>query len=416
MHTRRLTPLLAAAILWGSAPHTTVAQDATVDREAKRQALLERARADRALSDASSEHLISIEFPGGTLREYVDAIKRAAAPEPVNIVVRDNGVEFSIDPVTLTQVSIESALAVIEHSGQTVVNGRYLHAGARLTKPSGGGQPVHVVYVQDLGAEESSPNRSPESRDFLVLQIKELTTALPGDPPESVVPAETVLTAIEAVLEIAGNADETKVKYHAPSGLVMIAGPVNSLRAAEQVLSQMSRDTSVRRSRARELQTSQGLTNPEMLESELADAQADLELAQVRMHVASERHQLAEQGLAKTHDLVEGGFVSEGDLEQRRVRMIESQAEIEECRIEMERQHQRVEQLRRSLDRARAISSGGGSASEIDALRTENTMLRDRLAVMEAQLAQLQGRLNSQPGVGRAGTGAGGGRSGGGGR
>lgn len=416
MYLRRLTLLLAAAILWGSPSHSAIAQETTPDREAKRQELLDRARADRAARATSPEHLISIEFLGGTLREYIDAIKQAAAPEPVNIVVRDNGVEFSIDPVTLTQVSVESALSIIEQGGQTVVNGRYLNAGARLTTPSGGGEPVHVVYVQDLGAEKGSQTRSPESRDFIVLQIKELTTALPGDPPESVVPAETVLTAIEAVLEIAGSADDTKVKYHAPSGLVMLSGPVNSLRAAEQVLSQMSRDTSVRRSRARELQTSQGLTNPELLESELADAQADLELAQVRMHVAAERYELAEQGLGKTRDLVEGGFVHEGELEERRFKLIESQSEIEECRIEMERQHQRVEQLRRSLDRARAISTGGGNADEIDAVRAENAMLRDRLAVMEAQLAQLQGRQNTQPGTGRAGSGAGGGRTGGGSR
>ena len=411
MNPLRTSAMVAAFCASAAIGPIAWAQDAleTDERAATTQFIKER--------PLHAEPIISIEFAGGTLQEYITAIKEAAQPHPLNIIVPDGGGAFPVGPMSLTDVSVASALSVISKGRESVLDGRRVKFGWDLARDPGEGRPVHTVHLFDVGpGVEAEAGSRQSSRDFLVLQIKELTTALPGDPPESVVPAETVLTAIEAVLEIAGNADETKVKYHAPSGLVMIAGPVNSLRAAEQVLSQMSRDTSVRRSRARELQTSQGLTNPEMLESELADAQADLELAQVRMHVASERHQLAEQGLAKTHDLVEGGFVSEGDLEQRRVRMIESQAEIEECRIEMERQHQRVEQLRRSLDRARAISSGGGSANEIDALRTENTMLRDRLAVMEAQLAQLQGRLNSQPGVGRAGTGAGGGRSGGGGR
>ena len=364
-----------------------------------------------------AEPTISIDFEGGTLQEYIEAIMEAAQPHPLNIIVPKGGGAFPVGPMSLTDVSVASALSVISKSGDAVLEGRRVKIGSGLERNPGEGRPVHIVQLFDVGPGDEAEDRSRQSpRDFIVLQIKELTTALPGDPPESVVPAETVLTAIEAVLEIAGSADDTKVKYHAPSGLVMLAGPINSLRAAEQVLSQMSMDTSIRRSRARELQSSQGLTNPEMLESELADAQADLELAQVRMHVAAERYELAEQGLGKTRDLVEGGFVHEGELEERRFKLIESQSEIEECRIEMERQHQRVEQLRRSLDRARAISTGGGNADEIDAVRAENAMLRDRLAVMEAQLAQLQGRLNTQPGTGRAGSGAGGGRTGGGSR
>ncbi|MFG0259405.1 MAG: hypothetical protein ACF8LK_03550 [Phycisphaerales bacterium JB041] len=430
MHRRPIALLLAAATVWSAVPSPAMAQEAETDRAARRDALLERTRAEQARESGSSTFdgrirreqpsavtrmpesttgsSISIVFSGGTLTDYVAALSRSSA-EPANVLLRGETDRVVIGPVTLEEVPLLSALEIV--AGEYVLDGRQYTVVTREFR-SAEGRPVHSVQVYgDTGPGRSSAAQETR-RDFLVLQIKEITTALPGDPPESVVPAETVLTAIEAVLEIAGDAEETQVKYHAPSGLVMLAGPVNSLRAAEQVLSQISRDTSTRRSRARELQTSQGLTNPEMLESELADAQADLELAEVRMHVAAERYELAEQGLAKTQDLVDGGFVHEGELEQRRFKLIESQSEIEECRIEMERQHQRVEQLRRSLERARAISAGGGNADETDALRAENAMLRDRLAVMEAQLRALQENLNTRNSAGRTNTG--GGRTGGG--
>lgn len=412
-HRPHLAILAAACLTSSLAPALSVAQSNVT--QGQPAGLGRQARA---------EVLVSVNFTGGTLADYADALTQAARPNPANIILRGNAEQVFIGPATLEKASISSALMAV--GGEYISgNERLLVTTQEFSSAQGyagpdtdRGQPVYSVQVLESSRRSTG---QPERREIIVLQIKELTTPLPGDPPESVVPAENVLTAIEAVLDISGNAEDTEIKYHAPSGLVMLAGPESALQSAQEVLHQLTRDVNNRRERARVLQDHQGLTNPEMLENDLADAQAKLEMAAVRMHVASERLELAERSTQEIQKQVEAGFASEGEMRNHNFQLIESQAEVEESRIEMQRQEQRVEQLHRALERSREITTGGNDSDQIVALREENTMLRDRLAMMEAQIAELRnardaasGRSN-QVGGGRAGESAGTSRRGGGG-
>ena len=392
MRLNRLAVLLAAASCSATIAPSAWAQDA------RRDELVHRVQSERLAAEQADQGkvLVSLDFPGGTLTEWVDALTQAAKPEPANIILRGDAERIPIGPTKLDNVPLSAAIDVVSGNYQ-IGDASYMVSNREYQEAAG--RSVFAVQVTNAGRRAPRNTQQPANRDIAVLQVKELTTALPGDPPEAVVPAETILTAIEAVLEVAGDDGKTDVKYHAPSGLVMLSGPVSSLRAAEEVLHELSQDVMLRRQRARQLQSDQGLDRPEQLESELAKAQAEMELAHVRMLEATNRHEVAAEQLEQAKALAEQGLASDNDVNGFKLRLIKSQAEIEEEHIRAKLEKQTVEQLRRSLDRARAIASGSGTTDGIHALRAENTMLRDRLAAMEAELVKLRKLFAAPPAI-----------------
>ena len=372
-------------------------------REELRAATLGRAAQDQDQS-AFFGPVVETQFTGGTLADYIEAVKRAAGDDAPTVMIRGDAGTIRVAPVDLRQIHMFAAIQLLDgnHMGvdsQTPYGVKSVNVGS----PSGG-RPAYLVTIEGYG--RSKPG-APE-REFMVLPIREITEALPGDPPEIVIPAETVLTAVETVIAIADpEGSATEIRFHPESGLLMLAGPSKALVAAQQVLVQIAQDVDQRRDRARELQRAQGLTNPDVLEQQLADARADAEMAMVRMGTAQQRSEAMAQRAEETRLLVEKGSRSEGELREARMELAESEAQVQEHRIMVERAMQRVQQFEKQLQRSKQIVSGGSSGAEGDAIRQENALLRERLAVLEAQIAKLNEELK-----GRAGPGGGTGRSG----
>lgn len=336
---------------------------------------------------------ISIDFPGGTLEQYVEALK-AAAPETVNIVIRGDASGFNVDPIQLRGVGLDASLRMLEGGYQSdpATNENVRLSIVSYPGDASGGEPIFVLVPQR--APWPPTGRASPQRDILVLSLKELTTSLPGDPPEVVVPAETVLTAVETALGVAGaNDSETKVKFHAESGLLILAGSPEVLGAANSVVNSIRDDIRERRDRARDIQKIQGLTNPDALESELADARAEAEMAMVQTETARAQAAELQQALEERKTLAGAGNASAGEVRDLQARLRDVQAAAHIQQIKADRAAQRTAQAEQALARARAIAGGGGPDSEAQALREENAMLRDRLAEMEAQLTRLQDQL-----------------------
>jgi cell division protein FtsB len=385
------------------------------DRESRRAALLERARGERAAWDAqrtqqdsslteaqrAARGLVSISFSGGPFSQFVDQLEMeleaTQAPFDLNVLMQGGSAEIPIGPFELDQVDVSTAIQL----------------ATRMTLP---GEPVRmsldtldnsgnpVFFVEAMRMDRRNPLAQPE---VLVVSLKEITTALPGDPPEVVVSAETVLTAIETALAVAeGGGGDTRVQYHPESGLLVLAGGQRTLIAADQVIDAIGRDVMQRRDRARDLQRAQGLTNPDMLEDQLADARAEAELAEVRMHIAEQRFAIGREQAAEYEEQVEAGMVSSEELRVIRLHLAETEAEVQEQRIGVERSFQRVQQYEKALQRSVQIVSGGASGGGADALRAENDMLRERLAILEAQIAKLNDELKGRGrrGGGESGT------------
>ncbi|MBK7404741.1 MAG: hypothetical protein IPJ41_08930 [Phycisphaerales bacterium] len=197
-------------------------------------------------------------------------------------------------------------------------------------------------------------------------------------------------------MSVAATSDShADLKYHADSGLLIVAGEPEALSAAADVVRAITNDIRERRDRARDIQKVQGLTNPDALESELADAQAQAEISQVETEAAIARAQAAEAQLDKAKAMHESGNLSEGELRSVQAQVLDARSQMQTLRIKAGRDSQRAAQAQEAFARAKAIAAGGGSSSDLDGLSKENAMLRDRLAEMEAQLKRLQDRMEA---------------------
>lgn len=399
---RRTWTRIAALAICASFVVPTLAQQdpnsATPDASAQRANLFDPLSEQRQQQQQLAlGPVLSAPFSGGTLREYVATVKKAAGDNAPTVMVRGDADAVTIGAVELSDIQMFSALRLLE--GQYITEGgsRYYVSTDNVANGTTS-KPAYLVMIQN----NDGPSRgtSAAKPQFIVLPVKEITTALPGDPPEVVVPAETVLTAVETALDVAGSGDDKAVmRYHPESGLIILAGPEDALSAAQDVVRQIDSDVRQRRDRARELQKTQGLTNPDALEEQLADARAEAQMAEVRMHAAEQRLQMADQRLGVMQAQADQGVASADELREAKLRLTDADAEVQENRIQVDRARARAEQIGKLLERSKQIASGGAApGSELQSLRDENAMLRDRVAVLEAQVAKLNSELKGRPG------------------
>ena len=399
--TRRLATTLAPLLLGGALlglvpPAAAQSADAQSAYEQRTKRFFEQRR---AVEEQQNAQLVSLSFPGGTLEECIAAVKEAAEAGKANILIRGEAGAIPVGPLELRDVPLVNVLRLL--SGEYQV-GPTRYSVSMQEYPGNPGQALaYAIEVQSRGTSGRSASSTTK---ILVLSLKEITTPLPGDPPEAVVPAETVLTAVETALAVAeGETATARVQYHAESSLLVLAGNKHALETANQVIEAIARDVRTRRDRARELQQMWGLTNPDILEEQLADAKTKVLIAEVQMKRAIGGVEYAKEQVEGNKERIASGAGSRHELRQTQLRLSEAEADVEERTIMLERAKQRVEQLERTLERSRRIVAGGSAGEEAQSLREENTMLRERLAMLEAQLATLSERLEA----GNAGRGGG---------
>lgn len=353
------------------------------------------AQADPAEHSGVDESLITIEFPGGTLGDFVERL-RDRSNEPLNVLLQGGAERVPLSSFHLDSVETAAAIQLatrMTEAGQTI----------RLSFDmlDNSGRAVYLVTATETGRRSSGHI----PRDVLVVSLRELTTTLPGDPPELIVAAETVLTAVETALMVA-DADEkdSKIQYHPDSGLLIMAAEVRALSAASEVIERIRSDVRERRSRAIEQQQIQGLTNPLQLQEHLADIEAELQLAELNVQTSARRRDLVREEFQEFKSMVEAGAAPPSDLRHAELQLHEAEAGVQEREIQMNRLMERYEQAKAGLERARAISAGGNSDSEASQLRKENQMLRTRLADLEAELNALRARSGGNSGSRGGGT------------
>ena len=168
-----------------------------------------------ALSAGSSPaDVVTVDFRGGTLVGYVEAIRQAT--DGANIVV--TGVDAQAIPVgaiRLDDVSVESALRAVE---QTYPVDDREWVDVRLQTVGPPNQPGKPVYR--LGAVRSSV-KVWNVLDMFVSKVK------PAD----------VLTAVDAAVELVMENDQpARVRFHESTGVLIATGSPRQVNAIEDVI------------------------------------------------------------------------------------------------------------------------------------------------------------------------------------
>jgi hypothetical protein len=195
--------------------------------------------AGTANSQAPGTQTISIDFRGGSLEQFVDAICRAG--KNINILLSSAGSKINLPPMKLHNAGVEAAL---QAAGQIVTSDYRIQV-----RPyhSGVGEPVYSVAVQEISQVVTQAGFAPSSRQVRVFSLKVITEPIPaaGDAPGSHIKVETVLTAIDTGLSVLSTerADPAaKVRFHVDSGLLFVEGNAAQLSLVEQVLSNLTND------------------------------------------------------------------------------------------------------------------------------------------------------------------------------
>src|SRR4051812_33062131 len=63
---------------------------------------------------AAPEVTLTVDFPGGTVKQYIEHLKHAAVRNPVNVVVSEAAMSSQIATISLRDVSLYTALQAIQ--------------------------------------------------------------------------------------------------------------------------------------------------------------------------------------------------------------------------------------------------------------------------------------------------------------
>jgi len=181
----------------------------------------------------SDENIVSIDFPGGSVAEYIAALK--SRNPSINVVIDTDAGKVGLPPVSLKEASVATAVGLI---AQAASQRDSLHItvaqppSKRAPQPSRrGGRPGHgpdevgnEVYLVKMLRRHNLETR--------VYSLKDVTDE--GG-------VEKVLAAVDEALGLDASAAKTKstVKYNAGTSLLFVHGTQGDTAIVEQLLSEM---------------------------------------------------------------------------------------------------------------------------------------------------------------------------------
>ncbi|MFZ4574125.1 MAG: secretin N-terminal domain-containing protein [Phycisphaerales bacterium] len=176
---------------------------------------------------------ISFEFPGGRVRDFITALTVARGGKNVNVVVAEDVSGMDVPAISLSNVSVESAVMALGH----IADGR----GIRVAPvKGGGGDPVYSI------SSNVTPTRrqAGPAEETTVLSLNRVTRPSWASEGAVGIPAATVLTAVESAIETASREGEKPptMKFHKESGLLILKGTEEQLAVASRVVDSLEND------------------------------------------------------------------------------------------------------------------------------------------------------------------------------
>lgn len=210
--------------------------EAQIQTQAQAKAAEERnvqaARAAAAANEnpfASTAPLLSVEFPGGTVSEYVQLL-RSTSKDPVNVAASEELLSTHIPAISLKSVSLMSALRSLGTigDGAGMIDVRDLSLLNKTNERVG--SPVYeVLWVPRRSNDEASVNTY-----ALFDQLPSLTDE------DATRMAETLVSAAQAALTMNGASSNWELKFHRPSRLLLMKGTRSQTEIVSGVVDRMT--------------------------------------------------------------------------------------------------------------------------------------------------------------------------------
>jgi hypothetical protein len=194
---------------------------------------------------------ITFEFPGGT-----------------NIVVPAAASKVQLPPISLAAAPVHSAIEIV--NSLVDQNEWKVHASAVAGPLPDNANQVYVVRVEARRPAQARPDPMMVSS---VSSLRFLTVPHPYETGDLCIKAETVLTAVETALAVAGSSKRPAMKYHADSGILVLQGEPVDLQVARDVIDRLERDLKDRKATL----LARSDKRPTKAEDSIAKLEADVE-------------------------------------------------------------------------------------------------------------------------------------------
>jgi hypothetical protein len=191
---------------------------------------------------AETSDRIDLDFPGGTLTQFIDAVKRASGFQ--NILIDGDAGELVVPPISLRGVSLNTLMDILDATVLAGPDGgpkpRYVDTSLRIESPEpvpgGRGQMRMRTEVYRIFEQASS---TPASK---VQDIKVYRWDTHDRPIKDVRRTEDdVRSAINLACSLAGFSNDDiagklKLAFHLPSSLLIVSAPKDMMSIADTVI------------------------------------------------------------------------------------------------------------------------------------------------------------------------------------
>lgn len=267
------------------------------------------APAARAAPGPDDRAVVDVDFPGGTIGEYVQRIHRQV-PD-ANIIVQTEALELPMHPVRLRQVDIKLALGLLNQirmqtdQGEVRVDYGVEHSDV--------GSPVHQVVARVVSR---GPRQHVSDNETTVLTVAEIL--------DSGLTADDLLAALEVGLSLYGEQYEPlQIRFHEPTGIVVARGHSEQVSMLHELIASIGESAARRTEREQmEMRLMQAENRATGLAAELEQAAAQrdelrAERRELEVNVTMLREELA-RARTREHDLAQHVQRLDRELQQAR--------------------------------------------------------------------------------------------------
>jgi|GEM_PF-6604689 len=188
--------------------------------------------------------IFELDFGGGSLESFADALRDAAGDSPMNIVLGPEAIGLPVPPIRLQYVDAFMALRSASQSSRTmpVVSADRRSFVWTVDRIHGDGAPVYTIEVHEVHTGGEAGSRSTAQLHTAVHSISNLTSG------SGAMSADDVLSAIKLALDMDGSSD-AKLSYHEETGLLFARVNNDQAHAIEMTIVNLGRSLKARVSR-----------------------------------------------------------------------------------------------------------------------------------------------------------------------
>jgi hypothetical protein len=273
---------------------------------------------------------VSLDFKGGSMQDFVAALRNSVGDRPVNILVTEEGKDQPVPPLKLQAVTMEAALRAAATSAARP--GRTAWEMQTLSSGKDGGA---AVYRLEFAKNTSVGASGASSQQVQVISITDLISGSG----ERLSP-ESLLGAVETGLEMAA-ADgpaRAEMKFHPDSGLLIVRGDDNTLRLVREAVNEMRTDLMRRRG------------DQMRLKAEAMQRESAIRIAKINLDNARRQHEYQMRRFQQAKQSYEKGAIPQMELLNIEADTARAEAEVAKAEVALQAAEQDAQIQKEAAD------------------------------------------------------------------